>query len=175
MPPEVIRNVKSTVVPTMGTNPSDANADKQYSRYLRVWQNFIFLHYCGQDTVLAERNTFLDTCKQWLHESVAEFEAHCKCYGLWCEYRRMANPEKARRSWVITKNQGRLSEDNRVHAHGCNRSNTASQLHVKRCYWSWVFGASSFDHSLRVVFVRCSLSSSSSSLELLLTRVLLHW
>ena len=30
----------------------------------------------------------------------------------------------------------------------CNRWNTVSQLHVKRCYWSWVVGASSLDHVL---------------------------
>ena len=48
-----------------------------------------------------------------------------------------------------------------------------SQLHVKRCYWSCrllvlVVWTASF---LRIVFVRCSLSSPSSSLELLLTRL----
>ena len=94
MPPEVLRNVKSTVVPTMSTDPDDADADKQYSGYPWVWQHFILSHYSGQDTVLAERMTFLDTCKQRLHESVAEFEAHCKYHGLRCEYRHMANPEE---------------------------------------------------------------------------------
>ena len=31
MPAEVLRNVKSTVVPTTGTDPDDADADKQLS------------------------------------------------------------------------------------------------------------------------------------------------
>ena len=55
---------------------------------------FILSHYSGQDTLLAERMAFLDTCKQRLHESVGEFEARCKCHGLQCEYHYMANPEE---------------------------------------------------------------------------------
>ena len=82
MPSEVLRNVKSTVVPMMCTDPDDVDADKQYSRYPWVWQNFILSHYSGQDTVFPERMTFLDTCIQRLHESVAEFEARCKYHGL---------------------------------------------------------------------------------------------
>ena len=81
-------------------------------------KNFLS-QYSGEDhTVLAERITFLDTCKQRLHEGVAELEPRCKYHGLWCEYLHMAKPEEARRSCVITKNQGQLSEDSRVHAYG---------------------------------------------------------
>ena len=84
MPLEVLKNVKSTVVLSMGIDPDDADADKQWFGYPWVWQNYNLSHYSGQDTVLAERMTFLDTCKQRLHESVAEFEAGCKYNGLRC-------------------------------------------------------------------------------------------
>ena len=40
----------------------------------------------------------------------------------------------------------------------CNRWNTVSQLHVKRCYWSWVVGASSLDHVLLKSCVRALFS-----------------
>ena len=50
--------------------------------------------YLGQDTVLAKRMTFLDTCKQKPHESIAEFEAHSKYHIRRCEYRNMKTPEE---------------------------------------------------------------------------------
>ena len=95
MPPKVLRNVKSTVVSTMGTDPNDAGADKEYSGYPWVWQNFILSHYSGQDTVLTERITFLDTCKQRLHESAVELRLAANTMGkARCECRHMANPEE---------------------------------------------------------------------------------
>ena len=38
--------------------------------------------------------TFLDTCKQKPHETIAEFEARCKYHGRRCEYSSMNNPEE---------------------------------------------------------------------------------
>ena len=89
-PSRSVEECEVHVVPTMGTDPDDADADKQYSGYPWEWQDSIFSLYSGQDTVFAERMTFLDTSKQRIHESVAEFEAH----GLRCEYHHMANPEE---------------------------------------------------------------------------------
>ena len=94
LPPDVLRNVKTTIVPTMGTDPKAADADESYSGFPWVWQKLVLRHYSGQDTVLAERMTFLDTCKQRPQESIAEFEARCKYHGLRCEYRSMTNPEE---------------------------------------------------------------------------------
>ena len=78
MPPEVLRNIKTTVVPMMGNDDTAADALDRYSGYPWVWQKLVLRHYSGQDTVLAERMTFLDTCKQKPHETIAEFEARCK-------------------------------------------------------------------------------------------------
>ena len=78
----------------MGTDPNDAGADKQYSGYPWGWQNSFLSHYSGLDAVLVERMTCLDTCKQRLHKSAAEFEARCKYHGLRCEYRHMANQKR---------------------------------------------------------------------------------
>ena len=81
MPPEVLKNVKSTMVPTMAPTPTM----RTQTSSPWVWQNFILSHYSGHHTVLVERMIFLDTCKQQLHESVAEFEVRCKYNGLRCE------------------------------------------------------------------------------------------
>ena len=82
MPPQVLRSVKSTVVPTMGTDPDDADADKQYCGYPWVWQNFILSHYAGQDTVLVERMTFLDMCKHRHHKALQSLRlaANTMCF-----------------------------------------------------------------------------------------------
>ena len=94
MPPEVLRNIKTTVVPMMGNDDTAADALDRYSGYPWVWQKLVLRHYSGQDTVLAERMTFLDTCKQKPHETIAEFEARCKYHGRRCEYSSMNNPEE---------------------------------------------------------------------------------
>ena len=54
----------------------------------------MLFHYAGQDTVLAERMSFIETCRQKPHESIAEFEYRCKYHGSKCEYNKMANPEQ---------------------------------------------------------------------------------
>ena len=69
MPPEVLRNIKTTVVPMMGNDDTAADALDRYSGHPWVWQKLVLRHYSGQDTVLAERMTFLDTCKQKPHEN----------------------------------------------------------------------------------------------------------
>ena len=94
MPPEVLRNIKTTVVPMMGNDDTAADALDRYSGYPWVWQKLVLRHYSGQDTVLAERMTFLDTCKQKPHETIAEFEARCKYHGRRCEYSSMNNPKE---------------------------------------------------------------------------------
>jgi hypothetical protein len=54
----------------------------------------VVFHYAGQDTVLAERMNFIETCKQKPHEFIAEFQSRCKYHGSKCEYNKMTNPEQ---------------------------------------------------------------------------------
>ena len=90
LPLTVWRTVKSTVVPTM-TNDDNENTS---SKRPWVWQKKLLAHYSGQDTVLSNRMTFMETCKQKGNESIADFEARCKYLGSKCEYDKMTNPEQ---------------------------------------------------------------------------------
>ena len=93
LPADILRMVKSTLVPNMGTDSTAADAADNYSGNPWVWQRSILRHYAGQDTVLAERMTFMDTCKQRHQETIADFEARCKHHGSRCDYKSMKNPE----------------------------------------------------------------------------------
>ncbi len=93
LPLDVLRMVKSTIVPTM-TTTSGENDEDTFVGNPWVWQRKLLFHYAGQDTVLAERMSFIETCRQKPHESIAEFESRCKYHGSKCEYNKMANPEQ---------------------------------------------------------------------------------
>ena len=90
LPLNVWRTVKSTVVPTM-TNDDNENTS---AKHPWVLQKKLLQHYSGQDTVLSNRMTFMETCKQKANESIAEFESRCKYLGSKCEYSKMENPEE---------------------------------------------------------------------------------
>jgi hypothetical protein len=77
LPLDDLRMVKSTIVPTM-TTTSGENDEDTFIGKPWVWQRKFLFHYAGQDTVLAERMNFIETCKQKPHESIAEFESRCK-------------------------------------------------------------------------------------------------
>ena len=94
LPLEVLRMVKSTIVPTMSTTNDESTRDT-FIGSPWVWQKKLLFHYVGQDTVLAERMNFVETCKQKPHESIAEFEARCKYHGSKCEYNKMVDPGQA--------------------------------------------------------------------------------
>ena len=93
LPLDVLRMVKSTIVPTI-TTTSGENDEDTFIGNPWVWQSKLLLHYAGEDTVLAERMNFIETCKQKPHESIAEFESRCKYHGSKCEYNKMTNPEQ---------------------------------------------------------------------------------
>ena len=73
-PLDVLKMVKSTIVPTMSTTNDESTTDT-FIGSPWVWQKKLLFHYVGQDTVLAERMNFVETCKQKPHESIAKFEA----------------------------------------------------------------------------------------------------
>ena len=93
LPIEVLKLVKSSIVPYMSDIKSDDTKDT-YKGYPWVWQKKLLNHFSGQDTILAERMTFMETCKQRPHESVADFEARCKYHGSKCDYSKMVAPEQ---------------------------------------------------------------------------------
>ena len=90
LPINVWRTVKSTIVPTM-TNDDVADTSIKHPW---VWQKKLLQHYSGKDTVLSNRMTFMETCRQKASESVADFEARCKYLGSKCEYNKMKNAEQ---------------------------------------------------------------------------------
>ena len=51
-------------------------------------------HYSGEETVLTNCMTFMETCKQKANESIAEFESRCKYLGSKCEYSKIENAEE---------------------------------------------------------------------------------
>ena len=89
LPLSVWRSVKATIVPTMTNDDEEQTSIK----HPWVWQKKVLLHYSGQDTVLSNRMTFMDTCKQKGYESISEFEARCKYLGSKCDYNKMTNAE----------------------------------------------------------------------------------
>ena len=93
LPLDVLRMVKSIIVPTI-TTMSGENDEDTFVGNPWVWQRKLLFHYAGQDMVLAERMSFIETCRQKPHESIAEFESRCKYHGSKCEYNKMANPEQ---------------------------------------------------------------------------------
>ena len=93
LPLDVLRMVKSTIVPTMSTTSDESTIDTFIGNPW-VWQKKLLFHYVGQDTVLADRMNFVETCKQKPHKSIAEFEARCKYHGSKYEYNKMVNPEQ---------------------------------------------------------------------------------
>ena len=95
LPIDMLKMVKSTVVPNMQTQKSedDAVANQTYIGFPWVWEKMLAGQFCGQDTVLANRMIFLETCKQKEQESIGEFESRCKHIGLKCEYGKMTDPE----------------------------------------------------------------------------------
>ncbi|CAB4012668.1 Hypothetical predicted protein [Paramuricea clavata] len=95
LPLDVLRMVKSTIVPTM-TTTSGENDDREDTFIANpwAWERKLLFHYAGQETVLAERMNFIETCKQKSHESIAEFESRCKYHGSKCEYNKMRNPKQ---------------------------------------------------------------------------------
>ena len=93
LPLDILRMVESTIVPTL-TTTSGENDEDTFIGNPWVWQRKLLFSYAGQDTVLAERMNFIETCKQKLHESIAEFESRFKYHGSKCEYNKMTNPEQ---------------------------------------------------------------------------------
>jgi hypothetical protein len=93
MPLNVLKLIKSTIVPLLNKEKGDDEKTK-YIGFPWVWENHLIAHYGGQDTVMAERMTFIETCKQRKGESVADFEARCKYHGCKCEYGSMKNAEQ---------------------------------------------------------------------------------
>ena len=93
LPLDVLKMVKSTIVPTMSVMGGEENTESFIGNPW-VWQNKLLSHYAGQDTVLADRMNFLETCKQKPHETISDFEARCKHLGSKCEYNKMTNPEQ---------------------------------------------------------------------------------
>ena len=89
LPADILRMVKSTLVPNMGTDSTADDSADNYSGNPWVWQRCILRHYAGQDTVLAERMTFMDTCKQRHQETIDDFEARCKHHGSRCDHKSM--------------------------------------------------------------------------------------
>ena len=80
LPLDVLRMVKSTIVPTMSTTIDESTRDTFIGNPW-VWQKKLLFHYVGQDTVLADGMNFVETFKQKPHESIAMFEARCKYHG----------------------------------------------------------------------------------------------
>ena len=93
LPPDVWRTVKSSVMPMMA-DTADETTTETFRGFPWVWQTFLLRHYSGHDTILAERMTFLETCKQQEGELIVDFEAHCKFHGRRCEYSKMKNAEE---------------------------------------------------------------------------------
>ena len=77
---DVLRMVKSTIVPTMSTTIDESTRDTFIGNPW-VWQKKLLFHYVGQDTVLADGMNFVETFKEKPHESIAKFEARCKYHG----------------------------------------------------------------------------------------------
>jgi transposase InsO family protein len=93
MPLNVLKMIKSTIVPML-EKEKKADHMKKYIVYPWVWENHLLAHYGSQDTVLADRMTFMETCKQRKEESITDFEARCKYHGSKCEYSSMKDVEQ---------------------------------------------------------------------------------
>ena len=85
LPIKVWKMVKSSLVPKM----SNDEVKQPWQ-----WQKKFTSHYSGQDLILAQRMTFMDTCKQKPQESISDFEARCKYHGSKCEYEKMTDPQQ---------------------------------------------------------------------------------
>ena len=88
---DMLRMVKSTLVPTMQDTNDKADG---YIKFPFTWERKLLKHYSSEDTVLAERMTFMETCRQKDKESIADFEARCKYHGLKCEYNKMTDVQQ---------------------------------------------------------------------------------
>ena len=64
LPIKVWKMVKSSLVPKM----SNDEVKQPWQ-----WQKKFTSHYSGQDLILAQRMTFMDTCKQKPQESISDF------------------------------------------------------------------------------------------------------
>ena len=137
LPADVLRVIKSTLEPQMGTDATAGDAKEKYRGYPWVWQKFLLSHYSGQDTVLAERMTFLETCKQRTHESVADFESRCKYHGLRCEYKKMNDPEEEliRDRFVTGISDDKLRAELLRHKHPDGSVVTLSEVVAKAKAW----------------------------------------
>ena len=90
LPLNVWRTVKSTVDLTMTYDDNENTS----SKHPWVCEKKVLQDYSGQDIVLSNHMTFMETCKQKANESIAEFESRCKYLGSKCEYSKMENPEE---------------------------------------------------------------------------------
>ena len=95
MPPEVLRSVKSTVVPTVGTDPSWRCGGRQAVFRIPVGMaKFYSFTLFWPRHGLGGKDALLGHVQTSASQSVAEFEACCKYHVLRCEYRHLANPEE---------------------------------------------------------------------------------